>query len=327
MAELCIEVALKLLLVVLLFIAMHACNQSRASPFYHIPQTFDEATFALQLPQYMTATDSPVITLTDGGQFMNLAGRGCKGDKAAYQAQLHLYYYLFPALCKACSCANPSCSCPNYACLFDTFLQDTARPPAHQINKRQIPAVLADWHKWGQQQHALGQLTAHQVEICHGPGLRVRTFDRALIGSAKFAGSIQEKAKKGRDSVVLTCEAGEYRAGRVRRFLTHCPPGVAPDPDLEAIIADVEWYGKIAPSHAAAKRSSKALGCPVFKSVFVDDKRGNFWPVDKLAPCNLLAVPHKSGVVASGSDRVSSHVAIVSRFGSFLSKVPHVQLA
>jgi len=90
---------------------------SRASPFYHIPHTFDEATFALQLPQYMTATDSPVITLTDGGQFMNLAGRGCKGDKAAYQAQLHLYYYLFPALCKACSCANPSCSCPNYACL------------------------------------------------------------------------------------------------------------------------------------------------------------------------------------------------------------------
>ncbi len=105
----------------------------------------------------------------------------CKGDKAAYQAQLHLYYYLFPALCKACSCANPSCSCPNYACLFDTFLQDTARPPAHQINKRQIPVVLAYWHKWGQQQHALGQLTAHQLEICHGPGLRVRTFDRASI--------------------------------------------------------------------------------------------------------------------------------------------------
>ena len=89
-------------------------------------------------------------------------------------------------------------------------------------------------------------------------------------------------------------------AGRLRRFLTHCAPGVA------------------------AKRSSKALGCPIFNSSFVDDKRGNFWPVDKLAPCNLLAMPHKSGGVASSIDRVN-HVATLSRFGSFLSKVPNVR--
>ena len=77
-------------------------------------------------------------------------------------------------------------------------------------------------------------------------------------------------------------------------------------------------------SHAAAKRSSKALTCSIFKRAFTNYKRGNFWPVDKLASCDLLAVPHKYGATASGSDRVSNHVVILNRFGSFPSRVHSV---
>ena len=298
---------------------------SKPSPFYHTPHTFNEQTFALELPEYMTATNSTGITLKDGGQFMNLGGHSCKGDKETYQTELHLYYYHFPALCKECQCTSPTCSCPNYAGLFDKFLQDTARLPAHRHSKTQILGLLPSWQRWAEQQQALGQMTAHQAEICRGPHRRVRTYDRALIGTVTLAGSISENSKKARDSVVLTHESSELRAGRVRRFLTHGPPGVGPDADLEGIIADVQWYGKVPDSNAAAKRSSKALDAPIFKSRFVDDKRGNFWPVDKLAPCSLLAVPHKSGATASGSDNVSNHVVILNRFASFQSKVPHVQ--
>lgn len=298
---------------------------SKPSPFYHIPHTFNEQTFALEIPEYMTVTDSTGITLKDGGQFMNLGGRGCKGDKKSYQTELHLYYYHFPALCKACLCNSTTCSCPSYTGLFDKFLQDTARAPARGHSKAQILDLLPHWQKWAKQQQALNQLTAHQAEVCRGPHRRVRIYDRALIGTATLAGSILEKAKKARDSVVLTREAGHLRAGRVRRFLTHSPPGVGPDADLEAIIADVQWHGKVPDSNAAAKRSSKALDAPIFKSCFVEDKRGNFWPVDKLAPCSLVAAPHKSGATASGSDRVSNHVVILNRFASFQSKVPHVQ--
>ena len=88
----------------------------------------------------MTVSESPVITLTDGGHLINLGGCGCKGGKA----ELHLYYYLFPSLCKACDCSNPPCSCLNYSALFDTFLRETGRPAARQLSKRQIPAALSD---------------------------------------------------------------------------------------------------------------------------------------------------------------------------------------
>ena len=69
------------------------------------------------------------------------------------------------------------------------------------------------------------------------------------------------------------------------RFLTHVTHGVAPDPDLEAIIANVEWYGRVADSHVAAPRSRVALGCPIFRKSYVDDKAGNLWPVQGLGTC------------------------------------------
>lgn len=36
------------------------------------------------------------------------------------------------------------------------------------------------------------------------------------------------------------------------------------------------------------------LNCPVFKREFEDDITGNMWPLERLAPCKLLSLPHKS---------------------------------
>ena len=95
----------------------------RPSPFFHVPHTFNESTFALDLPQYMTDVNNTGITLQDGGDFMNLGMPGSKGDKASYLAELHLYYYNFSALCTACDCGIVNCDCPSYSQLFDRFLQ------------------------------------------------------------------------------------------------------------------------------------------------------------------------------------------------------------
>ena len=121
---------------------------------------------------------------------------------------------------------------------------------------------------------------------------------------------------------------GPYTGGRaVQRSQGQqvLDPCASPTQTLRPIIADVEWYGTEAEGHVAAQRSRMALGCPIFKKHHVDDKQGNFWPVDKLAPCSLLAVPHDSGARTSSSDRTSNHVVILNRHASFLSKVPQVQ--
>ena len=67
---------------------------------------------------------------------------------------------------------------PDYAALWVRLLQETARPA--QLSKSQIPAALSAWHQWVKQQ-ALCHLTAHQMELSHGPHQCVRTFDRAVI--------------------------------------------------------------------------------------------------------------------------------------------------
>ena len=73
----------------------------------------------------------------------------------------------------------------------------------------------------------------------------------------------------------------------------------------------VHWY-KHVPEHEAM---SAALGCPVFKTSFMDDGGGNFWPVQKLAPCRLGAVFHKTR---------KDCLVILSRFANFLELVPGV---
>ena len=43
--------------------------------------------------------------------------------------------------------------------------------------------------------------------------------------------------------------------------MTHLLTGVAPDPGLGAMIADVQEYGIVAATHVSAKRTSESLGC------------------------------------------------------------------
>jgi len=112
-----------------------------------------------------------------------------------------------------------------------------------------------------------------------------------------------------RESVVLMSDNNKFWAGRVRFFLSHIPPGLTPSSDSEVLIAHVRWYNHLPEREAM----SLALGCPVFKASYMDDNRGNMWPVEKLAPCQLAAVYHKTR-----KDRL----VILSRFANFLETVP-----
>ena len=141
----------------------------------------------------------------------------------------------------------------------------------------------------------MGSLTRHQAEVCFGPELSVRHFEHARVVPAHLVTNRFEGAKAARDSVVMSRDGTKLIAGRVRAFLAHSAPGVHPDPENEAYIADVKWYAHVAPSHVAAHRSMAVLGCPMFRSPTPDNKRGKFWPVSKLLQCKLAALPHDSG--------------------------------
>jgi len=277
------------------------------TPFYHVPHTFDEETFELQLPEFMQEHEAMPISLFDFKETVRLSNRrGAKGNKARWLAELHLFYYNFPQLCRACLC-NAPCNCPNYSALWDRFLQatDTAMP-----NKRHLPAVLKQWHLWAQEQMAAGLLSRHQVEICYGPHHSLRHFDRARVGSAVLASKRLEGAKKASDSIVMSQDGTQLIAGRVRAFLSHSAPGCDPDPEHEANIADVECFAPVPNTHAAAQKSMQVLGCPIFKRHTPDHRNGNLWPVEKVFPCKLAALPHHSG---------NNHLVILSRFQSFMS--------
>lgn len=173
--------------------------------------------------------------------------------------------------------------------------------------KRQMPAAVQEWHVWAQEQMTQGLLSRHQVEVCFGPLHTVRHFDRATVGSAVLVSSRLEGAKQARDSVIMSRDGTKVTAGRVRAFLSHSAPGCEPDPEHEANIADVEWYAPVPATHVAAKRSREVLACPIFKRHTPEHRTGNFWPVEKVSPCKLAAVPHHSG---------NNHLVILSRFQS-----------
>ena len=281
----------------------------RNTPFYHVPHTFDENTIELHLPDFMQEHEAMPISLTDFKETVRLTSqRGAKGNKARWLAEVHLFYNNFSQLCRACLCTAP-CDCPNYSALWDRFLQETnrARP-----TKRQIPAALKAWHLWAQAQLDAELLSRQQVEVCYGPLHTVQHFDRARVGPAVLVSSRLEGAKQARDSVVLSRDGTQLIAGRVRAFLSHCAPGCDPDPELEANIADVEWYAPVPSTHVAAQHSREILGCPIFKRHTPDHPNGNLWPVEKLTPCKLAALPHHSG---------PNHIVILSRFQSFMSQV------
>ena len=118
-----------------------------------------------------------------------------------------------------------------------------------------------------------------------------------------------EGKKRSRDGVVMMKDNGTYWAGRVRYFLNHTPPNVDVSDEIGVSIAHVHWYGRVAEQDAMCP----ALDCLVVKKQFKDDKSGNMWPMELLAPCKLSVVPHRHH-----SDRV----VVLSRFASFLKTVP-----
>ena len=145
--------------------------------------------------------------------------------------------------------------------------------------------------------------------LCSGPLKSARVFDKATIQGFRFSTTKTEGKKNAHKSVVLMSDNNKFWAGRVRFFLSHIPPGVNASSNSNVYIAHVRWYNHL----PERKAMSLALGCPVFKASYMDDNRGNMWPVDKLAPCQLAAVYHKTR-----KDRV----VILSRIANFLETVP-----
>ena len=118
-------------------------------------------------------------------------------------------------------------------------------------------------------------------------------FDRATIGNAALACTRAEKFKFARDSVELTKSNGKYWAGWVNAFVSHAPPGWEDcHPFEEANVAEVNWYADAVPTAGIINGLSVSLGCPGFKTDFQDECTGNLWPIKRLTPCKLAAVPH-----------------------------------
>ncbi len=96
-------------------------------------------------------------------------GRHQYKDRLRRTAEFHLLYCKFSGLCNACDCSGTTlCTCGE---LWHKFLQDTGRLVPR---KAQMPAALDAWRVWG---HHAG-LSVQQQELCLGPELSVRVFDR-----------------------------------------------------------------------------------------------------------------------------------------------------
>ena len=215
-------------------------------------------------------------------------------------------------LCNSCDCDDQSsCSCLDYAQLWDTFLQHYLVGGYTAPTKDGLPAALNDWATWGANQD---DLTEQQQELCFGPQRKLQQFDSATIAEAKFVASRVEGAKFARDSLGLMHNDGQYHAGRVRAFLSHPAPGWEDcNSEDEANIAEIDWFAPATAASGIEGQMCTDLGCPVFKREFKDDHTGNLCPLERLAPCKLISLPHKSHI---------DNLVVVSRFASFLDMVP-----
>ena len=291
--------------------ALQFVSSSVATPWYHLPRTFNESTFELDLPSYTKQHESTPIELLDGKEVYLSSNSQASKDEYKWIAELHLFYIEFPELCKKCTCPDSAvCTVhPSYTQLWRRFRSDLGQPemPA----KQHITGALSAWHVWAQEQEDLDD---HQVSLCYGPLHFVRAYDRIIYGSVAIVATNQEGNKLARDSVVMLHNAGQYRAGRVSRFLTHTAPGCEPSLEDDVNIADVRLYDTVAADHQAAAASARDLKCPIFSRVLVDAPRGNLWPIVKLAPAKVWVVPHHSG---------RNHVMVLHSFASFRGLVPN----
>lgn len=126
-----------------------------------------------------------------------------------------------------------------------------------------------------------------------------------VCGSEEIVATVHEGSKHARDSVDLLRDRGMYRAGRVTRFLLHTALGCVPDFEHDTNIADVRLYAPVAGSHQA-KKSSQAVGCPIFRSDLVHAHDGNLWPILKLAPV-CIVLRHSGSLNVMVLHRVASY--------------------
>ena len=104
-----------------------------------------------------------------------------------------------------------------------------------------------------------------------------------------------------------------YFDGRVKAFLSHRAPGwQGCNLEDEAKIAEVEWFASAAAAPGIVDGLSTNLSCPVFTRSFKDDPTGNLWPLERLARCNLLTVPHHPHI---------DNLVVLSRSSLFLQQV------
>ncbi|DBA91470.1 TPA: hypothetical protein ACH3X1_003106 [Trebouxia sp. C0004] len=151
------------------------------------------------------------------------------------------------------------------------------------VTKRRLVGLLDQWYVWGRLQP---QLCQHAHRLCYGPKLTAEIFDIATIQEVPVSTTKTEGNKRSRESVVLMKDNNKCWAGRIRFFLSHTPPGVDVSDESGVFIAHVNWYNHL----PQGQNMSAMLNCPIFKTSFKDDKGGNMWPVEKLAPCKLGAV-------------------------------------
>ena len=109
------------------------------------------------------------------------------------------------------------------------------------------------------------------------------------------ASSRLEGGKKACDSIAMSQGGTKLVPGRIRAFLSHSAPVYDSAPEHEANIADVKLSAQVPNTIVAAQKSMQVLGCPVCKRHVLDHPNGSSWPVQKLIPCKLAALPHHSG--------------------------------
>ena len=158
------------------------------------------------------------------------------------------------------------------------------------------------------------ELSEEAIGRCYRPEYSVEQFDCASIDNITLACMRVEKKKFSRDSIVLTQQDGKYKAGRVRVFLSHAPPGQEDCSRHEMPnIAEVAWFAKAVPTSGCTEGLADSLGCTVFKRAWEDDPTGNLCLLESLVPCKLASLPHRSH---------PQNLVVVSRFASFLKQVP-----
>ncbi len=247
----------------------------------------------LPLPAFMPNTASTPIILCYV-YVVKRFGRDQHKDRLHRTAEVDLLHCKFSGLCNACDCSGTTLSTCGE--LWDKFLQDTGRLIP---SKAQMPAALDAWRVWGQ--HA--GLSVQQQELCLGPKLSVRVFDRATVRNTRLACTRVEKSKFAHDSVVLTKSNGKYCAGWVNAFLSHV--------GRTAICLKRQMLPRWIGLQMQSQLQASAMVCQ--SAWAAQCSRGTFkmtvLAISGLNPCRLASVPHSSH---------SNDLVVLSRFASFM---------